>query len=133
MQQMIAEQMRAVAEHQTDQCDDAHAAHECLVDAVIILCTEILAGEADGGLIERVHRNVHKPLNVGGCRVARNRYCAEAVDRGLNEYVRDIEDNALHTGRQTDLHDTGEFIRAEVQTAQVEVTHTIRFDKAQHG
>ena len=61
MQQMIAEQMCAVAEHQTDQCDDAHAAHECLVDAVIILCTEILAGEADGGLIERVHRNVHKP------------------------------------------------------------------------
>ena len=34
-------------------------------------------------------------LNVGGCRVARNRYCAEAVDRGLNEYVRDIEDLSL--------------------------------------
>ena len=133
VQQMIAEQMCAVAEHQTDQCDDAHAAHECLVDAVIILCTEILAGEADGGLIERVHRNVHKALNVGGCRVARNRYCAEAVDRGLNEYVRDIEDNALHTGRQTDLHDSQELIHVEVQTAQVEMAHAVRFYKAQHG
>ena len=130
VQQMIAEQMRAVAEHQTDQCDDARAAHECLVDAVIILCTEILAGEADGGLIERVHRDVHKALNVGGCRIARNRYCAEAVDRGLNEYVRDVEDNALHTGRQTDLHDSQELIHVEVQTAQVEMAHAVRFYKA---
>ena len=68
---MIAEQVCTVAEHQSDERDDAQAPDERLVDAAVILCAEVLAGEADGGLVERVHRNVHKALNVGCGGVAR--------------------------------------------------------------
>ncbi len=50
-----------------------------------------------------------------------------------NEHVRDVEDDALHTGGQTDLHDSQELIHVEVQTAQVEMAHAVRFYKAQHG
>ena len=133
MQQVVAEQMCAIAEHQTDDGDDAHAAHKRLVDAVVILCAEVLSGEADGSLVERVHRDVHEAFDVGGSRVACNRYRAEAVDRGLDEHVRDVEDDALHTGRQADLHNLDEFIHAEVQAAQVEMAHAVRLDETQHG
>ena len=133
VQQRIAQTVCALSEHDADEDDEDHAAHEDAVYAAVLLRAEVLACEAERGLVERVHRDVHEALHVRRRRVASDRNCTEAVDGRLNEHVRDVEDNALHTGGQSDLHDLRKAFRVEPQAAYIQMTHAVRAGQTQHG
>ena len=122
--------MRAIAQHHTNQNHHHQTAHQHLIDAVILLCAKILAGEAERSLVQRIHRSVNKALNVACRGVARNHNGAERVDRRLNQHIRDIENHALQTGRQADLHNAGKFIPMEVQPLEIDVAHAVHAHQA---
>ena len=70
VQQRIAQTVCALSEHNADEDDEDHAAHEDAVYAAVLLRAEVLAREAERGLVKRVHRDIHEALHVRRRRVA---------------------------------------------------------------
>ena len=129
-EQVFPQEVRAVAQYQADDEHQPQAVTQHPVDALIILCAQVLAGKAQRGLIQRVHRGIDKALDVAGRRVARDRDRAERVDRRLDEHVGDVENHALQAGGQADLHDADKLLAVEVNVLQVDMADTVHSGQA---
>ena len=100
---------------------------------MILLRAEVLAGKAERGLIERIHRGIDKALNIARRGVARHGDRAERVDRRLDQHVRDIEDHALQARGQADLHHAQEFVLVKGEVLEVHAAHAVLLRQAQHN
>ena len=80
-QQRSLEHQRDRPEEDADDRDGEHAQQTNPADAQVFARTEVLAGEGDGGLMQRVHGHVDEAFDVGGDGVSGHDDIAEAVDR----------------------------------------------------
>lgn len=70
-----------------------------------MLCSHILTGERQRGVIKRVHADVNKTLDIAGGSVARHDVGTEEIDRRLNDDVAQRKQRSLQSGGKTDPGD----------------------------
>ena len=94
-------QQRAPQQVSTPAEDHPHDGHQSQtlkqhpVKPPIMAGAIVLAGKVHGRLIDRVHGNVDKPLNVGGRGVGRHDDLPEGVDCGLDSHIGQREQGTL--------------------------------------
>ena len=91
-----------------DVLRDGDADKLALHDSLVVPLTEVLADKRDDRLIERVHRDIHKTLEVRGGGVSGHDVRSELVDGRLNDDVREGEQCSLKPGGKTDSDDLTE-------------------------
>ena len=80
-----------------------HTVPEYPVHALILADTVILTGKTHAGLCDGIDGNVHKSENIVGGGVTGHGCRTERVDRGLQQYIRKVNDGTLDTCRNTHL------------------------------
>ena len=132
-QQLLAQQVSAAAQQDADRRHDAQALEQDFVDTAKLLGAHVLAGEAQRGLVDRVHRVVDKALDVAGSGVARHDLRTKGVDRGLDQHVGKAEYDTLQARRQADAQHLAELVEVEFQVLKVQMAGALHLHQAQQN
>ena len=89
----------------------------------------ILTGKRNRRLVEGVHREIGKILNIGGGRAACHHVLTKAVDGCLDDDVGQCEQDTLKACRQTDFQDSQHFIFVNPQQLEVQTERSLLFDQ----
>ena len=83
-----------------------HGQLDDLLNAAILSCTDVLAGEGHAGLNKGIQTDIDKALDVGRRTVAgNNSRRVEGIDARLDNNIAKRENNALKSGRNAYLDD----------------------------
>ena len=108
MKQWLADEGQPETENKTDDRRAGDADKLALHDSLVVPLTEVLTDKRDDRLIERVHRDIYKTLEVRGGGVSGHDVGSELVDGRLNDDVREGEQRSLKSRRKTDSDDLTE-------------------------
>ena len=82
---------------------------------VVFTRSHILAGKGNCRLIKGVHGKIGKTLDIGRCRASRHDIFSVAVNRRLNNYIRQRKEHPLKSCREPDLQDDFHFLLMDAQ------------------
>ncbi len=118
-------QVHQKAEHQTEYGDIGKRTMQNLAYAFRLLCPDILAGEADVGLMDRVGRHVDEVLDRGRRAASGHDDRAEGVDGGLNQHIGEREQCALDPGGQSDMQHAAQPHGLDIEFPQIQAARAI--------
>ena len=120
-QKLRGEKIDQSPKDQADQRHCAKAVQKNPVDPAVLSRADILTGEGEICLIDRVHGDVDKALDI--LTRGRARHCdrAEGIDRALDHDIGQAEDRALQSRRKSHPDDGAELVRIDAEPLQIEM------------
>ena len=132
-QQHVLAQNRQKSQANADGCHHAQAAEQNPVDAPVFLSAQVLAGKAQIGLINGVHRCIDKVLNIGGGGISRHCHRTERVHRRLNYHIGHGEHRSLNSCGKANLHDPLQLVRDDTELPKLQTQRARRPHQAPHN
>ena len=129
-EQLVAEQVSQVSEGAAHDKNKDLTQDQDAGDPLFVSRAVVLAGEADGGLMEGVHGGIDEALDVAGSRISRHGHGAEGIDGGLDQHVGDGKDRALHSRGKADADHQDQAGFMDLQFVQVQAVHAFLADQA---
>ena len=131
-QQSSAEEIGCISHQNPYRHHHNLADHQDIENTLVFPGAVILAAEADGCLMKGIHGSVHKALDITGRRISRHGHGAEAVHRGLNQYIGDGKQSALHSCGNADLHHFYQLVRRNLHALQHQAVGTVSLNQTPH-
>lgn len=128
-EKLRAEETGEISHQQSHRSDAAKAKKQNPVDPVCFAGAVVLTGEAEGGLMQRIHGGVDKALDVGGSSASGHGYGTEGVDGRLDQHIGNGKNRALHSGGKTDADHLAQAGRIDPQPAKVQPETAVAIDQ----